>query len=605
MLEAGPAFSRQPRACRAFVLATDVPKSSPPKKDRMWLALLLTALMVGSQILAGALKWDDRANLWVVAALTAALMLGLGCLSAEQARGAFDWEVYITIAFAFGISTAMEKTKVIFSVRGKGWERERERESERERERERESERAREREEKKKKNTKMEGTGFLTPLLKKYTLNAPTPPTPSIKKVARAIAELFVALSRAIGGQTAALTCSYLVTALLSELLTNNAAAALMFPIASSLAEQLGVPQRLMSAAVMLGGSAGWILPYSYQCNLMGACERAKLLFSCSLVFTAHFFSRFFLTTPPPPFPLPFLPTRSTFFNVFSSSLLRGQLPYSRLRQDRRAADVMAPLRDCRHPRLPGPVVHPARGVRGGDGAERRRTRGHRTVPAAPGREEEPGAGGVREGGRVRHNREKRERDRREGTREKREKREEEREERKKRRGERGTKKEKRRAKRKKRRGEREEKKEKRRERERERERGAIPSPTLSQPPFATCADRKSVGRRGGRPPRPTPERKRRRRTRKNPLLLLLSSTPRRPRRKEKQKTPESEEESRGRGAWASVEARERRKGEERERERENKMRPPYFSPILLLFLFLTRGNKAGKKTSLSFLGGA
>jgi hypothetical protein len=24
-----------------------------------------------------------------------------------------------------------------------------------------------------------------------------------------------------------------------------------------------------MSVAVMLGGSAGWILPYSYQCNLM------------------------------------------------------------------------------------------------------------------------------------------------------------------------------------------------------------------------------------------------------------------------------------------------------------------------------------------------
>lgn len=43
-----------------------------------------------------------------------------------------------------------------------------------------------------------------------------------------------------------------------------------MFPIASSLAEQLGVPQRLMSVAVMLGGSAGFILPYSYQCNLMG-----------------------------------------------------------------------------------------------------------------------------------------------------------------------------------------------------------------------------------------------------------------------------------------------------------------------------------------------
>lgn len=56
---------------------------------------------------------------------------------------------------------------------------------------------------------------------------------------------------------------------MLSELLTNNAAAALMYPIASSLAERLSVPQELMSVAVMLGGSAGWILPFSYQCNLM------------------------------------------------------------------------------------------------------------------------------------------------------------------------------------------------------------------------------------------------------------------------------------------------------------------------------------------------
>ena len=80
VLEAGPRFSAAPRSSRAFVLATDVPKSSPPKKNRMWLALLLTALMVGSQILAGALKWDDRANLWIVATLTAGVMLGFGCV---------------------------------------------------------------------------------------------------------------------------------------------------------------------------------------------------------------------------------------------------------------------------------------------------------------------------------------------------------------------------------------------------------------------------------------------------------------------------------------------------------------------------------------------
>ena len=55
----------------------------------------------------------------------------------------------------------------------------------------------------------------------------------------------------------------------MSEVLTNNAAAAIMYPIAAELADQLGIHPNTMSVAVMLGGSAGWILPYSYQCNLM------------------------------------------------------------------------------------------------------------------------------------------------------------------------------------------------------------------------------------------------------------------------------------------------------------------------------------------------
>jgi hypothetical protein len=37
-----------------------------------------------------------------------------------------------------------------------------------------------------------------------------------------------VRAGKKIGGQTAALTCIYIVTALLSELLTNNAAGAIM-----------------------------------------------------------------------------------------------------------------------------------------------------------------------------------------------------------------------------------------------------------------------------------------------------------------------------------------------------------------------------------------
>jgi len=73
---------------------------------------------------------------------------------------------------------------------------------------------------------------------------------------------LVLPAGKAIGGEIAALACIYLVTALLSELLTNNAAAAIMYPIASQAAEQLGIHPNIMSVAVMLGGSAGWILPY-------------------------------------------------------------------------------------------------------------------------------------------------------------------------------------------------------------------------------------------------------------------------------------------------------------------------------------------------------
>ncbi|GBF96422.1 sodium sulfate co-transporter, partial [Raphidocelis subcapitata] len=41
------------------------------------------------------------------------------------------------------------------------------------------------------------------------------------------------------------------------------------FPIAANLAKKLALDMDMMSIAVMLGGSAGWVLPYSYQCNLM------------------------------------------------------------------------------------------------------------------------------------------------------------------------------------------------------------------------------------------------------------------------------------------------------------------------------------------------
>jgi di/tricarboxylate transporter len=59
----------------------------------------------------------------------------------------------------------------------------------------------------------------------------------------------------------------YLVTGLLSEVLSNNAAAALMYPIAAAVGDEMGVQPKIMSVAVMLGASAALISPFGYQCE--------------------------------------------------------------------------------------------------------------------------------------------------------------------------------------------------------------------------------------------------------------------------------------------------------------------------------------------------
>ncbi len=61
----------------------------------------------------------------------------------------------------------------------------------------------------------------------------------------------------------------YGITGLLTELITNNAAAALMFPIALSLADTLGVDLMPFAIAVMLAASASFSTPIGYQTNLM------------------------------------------------------------------------------------------------------------------------------------------------------------------------------------------------------------------------------------------------------------------------------------------------------------------------------------------------
>lgn len=66
-----------------------------------------------------------------------------------------------------------------------------------------------------------------------------------------------------------ALTLVYGATTILTEVITNNAAAALVFPVALAVSQSLGVSFMPFAIAVMIGASASFATPIGYQTNLM------------------------------------------------------------------------------------------------------------------------------------------------------------------------------------------------------------------------------------------------------------------------------------------------------------------------------------------------
>jgi len=85
---------------------------------------------------------------------------------------------------------------------------------------------------------------------------------------AEAIARTAIKYSEAFGpfGILAAL---YLLTAIFTEIITNNAAAALVFPIALSAAQQLGVDPKPFFVTIAIAASASFATPIGYQTNLI------------------------------------------------------------------------------------------------------------------------------------------------------------------------------------------------------------------------------------------------------------------------------------------------------------------------------------------------
>ena len=193
LLEAGPAFiAANANNSRAFTLLSEVEDSAPPR-----LKLLIPALFLAVAMLA--VFTAGVASLLVCALVAAIIMVCIGILSQQEARDAVDWEIYVTIACAFGIGTALTNSGV-----------------------------------------------------------------------AGGIANFLVAIGTGLGiGVAGLFGAVYFATFLISNVVTNNAAAALIFPIAMDAAEQTGTDVTLMSYCIMLAASASFMSPFGYQTNLM------------------------------------------------------------------------------------------------------------------------------------------------------------------------------------------------------------------------------------------------------------------------------------------------------------------------------------------------
>ena len=87
------------------------------------------------------------------------------------------------------------------------------------------------------------------------------------------IADIIIACADAIGqtehGPYAMLAILFLITNLFTELITNNAAAALAFPLALAVAEKLGVDPMPFFICICVAASAAFSTPIGYQTNLL------------------------------------------------------------------------------------------------------------------------------------------------------------------------------------------------------------------------------------------------------------------------------------------------------------------------------------------------
>ncbi|KAH9258552.1 hypothetical protein BASA81_003054 [Batrachochytrium salamandrivorans] len=105
ILDAGPDFAKRFENDDNFLVISEIEHSTPPRMDRFYIAAFAAISMI---ICTAATGMD----LLLFALFAAGIVLGTKVLTKERAHKAIDWKIIITVAAAFGLSTAMTNTKV-------------------------------------------------------------------------------------------------------------------------------------------------------------------------------------------------------------------------------------------------------------------------------------------------------------------------------------------------------------------------------------------------------------------------------------------------------------------------------------------------------------
>lgn len=190
LMQTRPHFLRHFRDSHDFFLVSSVDDWRPIRRDRAWISLTLFIVLIG-------LMTTGVIPIVISTALTAVLMIALGCLSINEARQSLEWQVLITIAASFAVGAALQNS----------------------------------------------GAATL---------------------IARTVVE-----STQAWGPIAALAAIYILGSIITEVITNNAAAVLMFPFCIETARLYQVDSRPFVIALTLAASASFMTPIGYQTNMM------------------------------------------------------------------------------------------------------------------------------------------------------------------------------------------------------------------------------------------------------------------------------------------------------------------------------------------------